>query len=252
MMKDKNAILAIRTLHSSGLVDLIFTPPSDFAAPSLAGISPKDFQAWKESMKVQTTSDKADLASVIDRVTEMKFNAPVDDSIFHFALLMSRIDSSNIALLTRLAMKIPNEVCKNIATILNGHDELRSLINDIHVNSDNPEDSLKVRTGRFIRSQAKIFWREGALIALATSNIASSELLSRYTQFVSLVTQHELEECYSWKPIVDGTEIQKQFSLPPSKRIQELLNHEFDLMFAGVRDRDLIVAQLAQIVKTNQ
>jgi len=248
MMKDKNAVSAIRTLHTSGLLDLILTPPSDYNAPSLAGISSKDFKAWRDSITSKRTSG-FHIESILNKTATIIPQIEQDClSTFYFALLLSNLESANIALISRVAMKIPNELCKNIATILSSQSDLRLLISEI---LKQPDSNLLVRTGRMIRFELKNFWREAAIICLAKSDLDPTEVQAQFTAFVSFVMNNQLDECHSWKPIIDGTEIQKIFNLPPSKQIQQLLNHEFDIMFSGIRDRETIITKLAEIVKPN-
>ena len=242
MMKDKNSISAIRTLHSSGLIELILSPPSDANAPSLAGISPKDFKAWKDSYSVGPSNHS--INTLLDR--SQIFTSHLSHiATFNFALLFTFTDPSNISLISRLAMKIPNEVCKNISTVLNR--KISDVVFKLLSSSD-PPASLLIDFGRLIRSDLKQFWKEAVVMSLIQSAVPESELESSIQTVFSFITNHNLEECYLWKPIVDGTEIQKIFDLPPSRRIQELLNHEFDLMLSGKKDRDEIIKLLEEIL----
>ncbi len=87
------------------------------------------------------------------------------------------------------------------------------------------------------------------MISLAVSSKPQNELIEQFEKISKFITNNKLDDCWNWKPVMDGTEIQKSFNLPPSKRIQELLNYEFDLMFSGIVDRDEIAKKLAQKIE---
>jgi hypothetical protein len=109
---------------------------------------------------------------------------------------------------------------------------------------DKNRDTI-IQIGRIIRNNLKSAWKDAVLLSLATTGHCNIDNLNHV---ISFVENHMLSECYDWKPIIDGIEIQKNFNIPPSKKVQEILLMEFDFMFCGIRDKDDLVRELSRSV----
>jgi len=237
MMKDKNAIAAVQLLHSSGLLDLVISTPSNPDAPSLVGTSKKDYTAWKE-VSINTS---ASIEEIIANLTQCTIE---DKMMMNFALLFHTVSASNMALVVRLSMKVPNEICRSVAVLLEHQAAIRAVVELIE-STPSQKDTTVIALGRLIRTTLKSQWKDAVALCLAIRGPIGQV---RHSDIIDLAESHNLSNCYEWKPVIDGIEIQKIFSIPPSRRIQELLLAEFELMFTGVLDRDQIIVELCKLV----
>jgi tRNA nucleotidyltransferase/poly(A) polymerase len=231
MMRNENAFAAVELLRKSGLIRLILTPPSDPTAPSLAGISKKDYTEWKSdwaSLKLQSGS--------VPGIPDDQYN----DYHLNYAILLSDlIQSRNPQLITRLALKLSSIDCKVIGSIISSVGGLGHI--DGH--ADNPE--VIIQLGRLVRNSLKDHWRSGIYFACIFED-------KEFRKFERIVLENKLNECFEWKAVIDGSTIQKEFQLKPGKVIQELLAVQFDQMFLGIRDKDELMNMMRKHLNSQE
>ena len=247
MMREPSAAKAIKMLLESGLVHLVMSPPEDRDAPSLAGVSRKDYDEWKKSFK--SGSDDYDWKRVISRLENNEMN----DYYFNYAILFLELangGNSNSQLVIRLAMKLPTAESKVISTIIDNCRDVSQAVIDFCEGTDSPVQAA-VRMGRLIRPTLKEHYPAVVRVALIRDDRVDAQLIPEFVNKVNgLIVQFGLDTCFSWKPVIDGAEIQTEFQLKPGKVIQELLTTQLDMMYAGERDRATIKAALLKQLAT--
>ena len=242
MMKHSNALDAIDWMFRSGLMDLILTPPADPAAPSLAGVSAKDFSEWKKSFD---SSRMFVSSNLIERARGISLESFSEDLKYHFhlSLLFSGvIGSSNASLVPRLAMKLSSGDSKAVGTILSSVGDIRAL-----TSTTLTREEWAVQIGRLIRGALKELFPIALSVAFIT-DVATLDCTEAINLVEAMEDEFGLRNCYTWKPVVDGAELASLFSLRGPK-IQEVLSAEFDMMFLGERDRDVILTSLRSLVQ---
>jgi tRNA nucleotidyltransferase/poly(A) polymerase len=247
MMENKNAYRAISLLQSSGIMDLVLHAPDDEHALSLAGVSKKHYSDWKAMFEGRKTKESIGGYSTAESLFEnMKIFGEgtlsfPHFSIFNFALLVYPVlqqmgPLSDSSLVYRLSMKLSNDKCKGIAALVDNVGKVWEAVKDT-------TDQLVVARalGRIIRTSLKGYAREGVFFALVTCD---TDTVIDWNHILDILNQYDLLNCHTWKPVVDGSELQKEFGIPPSAKLQELLSVEFDIMFTGERNRDRILDAL--------
>ena len=246
MMKNEHALSAIGLLLESGLMELILTPPTEPDAPSLAGVSVKDFAEWNKVWSSVTTSS-IDTDSLIARSRTVSFKITKDQEIYvhNLALLFSRlIGSGNPALVCRLSMKLSTSDSKSVGAVLAAVPDIRSLAEKLATEELTASDAA-ASVGRLIRSGIKELFPVALRVALVTDSSLRTcdDVKSAVAEVERVVSEFQLENCHTWKPVVDGAELASLFGLKGPK-IQEALYAQFDFMFLGVRDRATILSAL--------
>lgn len=244
MMANHSALDAIKILMESGLIHLILTPPENSEAPSLAGVSKKDYAEWLKAWD-SCRHDPEGLLRIVERSKTCGYHEK--GIIFSYALLLSELsipdDCQKAQMITRLALKLSSAECKGIGLVLGNMRNVREIIDSFATGAE--REDIAMRLGRLIRFTLRDHYMCTLKLALASDESISVETIpSVFENVHALVSEYDLEKCHEWKPIVDGSEIQKLFALKPGKIIQDLLMIEFDMMFRGVRDRDEIHEKL--------
>ena len=217
MMKHKNALKAVELLISSGLIRLVLTPPADATAPSLVGISKKDYSEWK--------SDWSNIELKTRSIGNTLKNGYCD-YFFNYAVLLSDlIPANNPQLIIRLALKLSSNDCKIISSIVSSVGSLEG------IDGDSQDSKAIIQLARLIRNKLKENWKSGIYFACIYEG-------KDFEKIERIILENNLADCFDWKAVIDGSTIQKHFQLKPGKVIQELLTVQFDHMFLGIRDRD--------------
>lgn len=254
MMENVHAASAISLLHASGVIDLVLHAPDDERALSLVGIPKKQYVEWKKAdvRGALTCSDDLQLVTtLLSKWEKMKIHFSLNrPDIFHFALLMyptliiSNVsDSKNSALVCRLSMKLSNEKCKAIAVLMDCAQAVRSACG-----SANSADETAVLLGRLIREKLREYGKDGILFSLVTSaDVDPDVILAKWHDIEKILDKYDLLNSHLWKPVVDGSSLQKELNLTPSPKLQQLLLAEYDMMFTGERDPPTIITQLRKL-----
>jgi tRNA nucleotidyltransferase (CCA-adding enzyme) len=249
MMKGRNSLDACRFLIESGLVRQILEAPLSAEAPSLVGISKKDYDEWKLMFKPQDSSI-FDHATVLSRLKGMDSTSLTPSHTYFMGLSLLFLDSIqqsgkvNPGLIARLSMKLSSSDSKTVGSILLSVKEVQSIVDGL-VGSFLCDDEAAMQLGRVIRSSVKENFPVALRLAVAMPSSGSDiDVLGQLSRIEDLVSAFSLVDCHLWRPIVDGSEIARILEVKPGPIMQKLVACEFDLMFKGERDRDVIVDAL--------
>ena len=252
MMRDPRAGMAVEHLLASGLIGLILHPPTDSKAPSLAGVSAKDYEDWKKAWASSDKEeyDRGSFMSKVNAVQARRFLSNTESFYFNTCVLLVESvkgkASPNAALVARLSLKLSSADAKAVGNILSSLVQVQSVFGQVG-------ESAAVSIGRLIRGVLKEHFRAAMLVYLVSDpSINEVEMHRKFDSVSSIIAQYSLEGCHEWKPLIDGAEMQKLLGIKPGKKIQELLLTEFDMMFAGQRDKatikDRLIAENDKIV----
>ena len=240
MMKGRNPLLALELLYKSGLLHLILEAPTTFDAPSLAGVSRKDYEEWKKALPELKYNDSS---RYIDQLKNMDLTSLSDQHTFLLgmsSLFMPTLigqERANPSLIARLSMKLSSGDSKSIGSILQSLPFIQEALSGLRSGSKS-HDEIAILIGRQIRGSLKDLFPVALRLALAADYDSDTEDLSRISE---LVTEYSLAECYTWRPVIDGSELATILSLKPGPILQKLIQVEFDIMFRKERDRDTIL-----------
>jgi tRNA nucleotidyltransferase/poly(A) polymerase len=254
MMRDANAFKAVGLFLDSGLLELILQPPLSSGVPSLAGVSAKDYGEWKKAWAANgiPESDVEKKCMRKFRIVKEKSNLISQNESFYFnlsVLLLACVRkkaSPNAALVARLALKLSSADSKAVGNLLSSLDQAGKILSD-------SAESAAVNIGRLARGPLKEHVRTAFILFLVSDpGIGEDEIIVKVEELDAVISKFNLSACHTWKPVLDGAEIQTLLSVKPGKRIQQLLSIQFDMMFLGDRCahqiKERLIAENAKLV----
>ena len=249
MMKDENRFEAVSLLHRSGLLKLLLEPPEDQGAPSLSGVSARDYSEWKAATILvnEAESDDINFDEILTRLESLDIVSLSEEkkTLLSYCILFLGAfrgrKTPSPSVVARLSMKLPSTDSKAIGSVLSSLKPLDGLLNDFSAGALVGENAA-IAFGRIIRGPLQEMFP--CALRLATAHLEEDLGRDLLRKVESLLDEFSLRDCHKWKPVVDGSELCRVFSIKPGPIIQKLLSVEFDLMFKGERDRDTLIAAM--------
>ncbi|KAI8974310.1 hypothetical protein BDB01DRAFT_844853 [Pilobolus umbonatus] len=126
---------------------------------------------------------------------------------------------SGVMLVLRDSIKTSNACANTIATIFRVIPHIKSMSRD---NLIHPISRSEV--GGFIRDVGAI-WSTAVRLSLVTELLTGEEqeIVTRYEALLHQVHQYQLEECYLWKPLIDGKRMTSLLNIRPGPQVARLL-----------------------------
>jgi len=135
-----------------------------------------------------------------------------------------------VEVIIRDSLKLRNQDYKNVMQL---HNQIPSLLDAVNSNSFEP-----VVFGRLVRAMGS-HWRIGfdaAYVFAILEQINSQNHEDTRKQFISFeqkVIDFELDEAWSWKPVLSGGDIQSVLGIPAGRYVGELMQRIMDWQFTN-------------------
>jgi len=186
----------------------------------------------------------------------------VDERIFYlstFLFPLRKVDTIDAkgkstplsSYIIRDSIKFKNKDVQSVTTLLEGVDELRSILNDFHSNA-NGDSSLstktfcRLRVGLVLRN-LKDLWGTALLVAAiveihSISKTQSAavchrnlmdrleEYIPRIYEFLDMIHKHKLDGSWKIRPLMDGKDLSKSLNIPKGPLIGTYMQEQVKFM----------------------
>ncbi|CAI6332517.1 unnamed protein product [Periconia digitata] len=226
MLRGPDPHMALALIHRFGLYHTIFTDPSRDMS------SQPDVDYFEPAYNFINSMHKSDDTSIVDlsrtllRNTDEKYLSWVCAAVMPWADA-PQVPNSKPArppfyaayLVAQEGFKAPNKVCDVIAASLNNSEEIRKLVDK----RPRERDVLGMAVRRWGPT-----WRTQVLFSLVyeivLGAVSKDTILKQYFAFVAQLTEKDLLEADTFKPLVNGKELASAMSIKPGPWMKDALD----------------------------